>query len=130
MKLPNHIARLFAATPPCSKRFSAAPVNLLGAVRLVSDQIEDAEARLPTLAIKQGFAGTLRLVAKAVKGGKSNEWQYSTDAGTTWVNIPPSPKPKTTVTGLQPGIVTLFRHRTVTRAGPRAWSRTISATLT
>jgi hypothetical protein len=77
------------------------------------------------LTIKQIVSGSVKLVAKAAQGGQSNEWQYSTD-GKTWTSAPPSTQAKTTVTGLQTGVLTYFRHRAVTKAGALDWTQPVS----
>ena len=74
------------------------------------------------LAIQQVVSGTVKVVAKATKGGRSYEWQSSTDGGKTWVSLPPTAQSSTTVTGLTPGVLTHFRQRVVTKAGPGDWS--------
>ena len=70
-------------------------------------------------------SGSVQLVAKAVKGSRSNEWQYSTD-GKTWTYAPPSTSAKTVLTDLQTGVLTYFRHRPVLKAGAGAWSQPVS----
>src|SRR5579859_4144854 len=42
----------------------------------------------PPLAAKHPSLGTVHLVAKAIKGGKTNDWQYTTDGGKTWIGVP------------------------------------------
>ncbi len=70
-------------------------------------------------------SGSVLLVAKALKGSRSNEWQYSTD-GKTWTNAPPSTSAKIVLTNLQTGVLTYFRHRPVTKAGAGEWSQSVS----
>ncbi len=70
-------------------------------------------------------SGSVQLVAKAVKGSRSNEWQYSTD-GKTWTYAPPTTSAKTVLTDLQTGVLTYFRHRPVLKAGAGAWSQPVS----
>jgi hypothetical protein len=83
-----------------------------------------ATQKSPITAI-QVVSGSVKLVAKAALGGRSNEWQVSTD-GKTWTSAPPSTKAKTTVTGLQTGVLTYFRHRAVTKAGATDWTQPVS----
>jgi hypothetical protein len=78
------------------------------------------------LAIKQTVSGTVQLVAKSLKGARSHEWQYSVDGGKTWVSVDPTAQAKATVTGLQPAVATVFRHRIVLKAGPSAWSQPVT----
>jgi len=84
----------------------------------------------PPLVAKPAFMGVMRLVAKAIKGGKTNEWQFSTDGGTTWVSTPSSTKASTTIAGLQVGSLVSFRHRAITKMGPGDWGQPITATVT
>jgi hypothetical protein len=77
------------------------------------------------LVAKAAVAGSVHLVAKAAKGNRSHEWQYSTD-GKTWTNAPPSTKPATVIANLQSGVLTYFRHRSVTTAGVGDWSAPVS----
>ena len=83
----------------------------------------------PPLAAKQKLSGTVQLVAKATKGAKSNEWQYSTDGGKTWVDLPPTTKASTTV-NLMPGTTVSYRQRVLTKSGRSDWSQPISALVT
>jgi hypothetical protein len=78
------------------------------------------------LASKQKVSGAVELAARLVKGAKSHEWQYSLD-GKVWTNAPPTLQAKTTIGNLQTGVLTYFRHRHVTKAGPGDWSDAISA---
>ncbi len=78
------------------------------------------------LAVKQKVSGSVELVAKVQAGDHSHEWQSSVD-GKTWTNAPPSLQGKTTLTGLPTGVLTYFRHRAITKAGPGDWSQPISA---
>jgi hypothetical protein len=85
----------------------------------------------PPLAAKAGrVTGTVVLVAKATKGAKANSWQYSTDGGKTWIDLPQTTKANTTVPNLQPGMTVEFRQRVLTKAGVSDWSQTISRLVT
>jgi hypothetical protein len=79
----------------------------------------------PDLAVKSATQGAVHLVAKATKGNRAHEWQYSTD-GKIWTAAPPTTQAKTTVGNLPTGVLVYFRHRVVTKAGPGDWSATIS----
>jgi hypothetical protein len=79
------------------------------------------------LAVKQVLSGVVKVVAKSVKGARSHEWQVSTDGGKTWTNTTPSAQATTTISGLQPGVMTMFRQRVIMRTGPSDWSQPISA---
>jgi len=72
----------------------------------------------------------VHVVAKATKGAKLNDWQYSVDGGKTWVSIPSTTKAKTTISGLTPGVEVTYRQRVQTKAGAQDWSQPISALVT
>jgi hypothetical protein len=78
------------------------------------------------LAVKHVVSGTVQLVAKAIKGGRAHEWEVSTDGGKTWTSVPATLAAHTTVTGLTPGVMTTFRHRTITKSGAADWSSPVS----
>ena len=78
------------------------------------------------LAVKQAAtSGSVNLVAKATKGSRAHEWQLSTD-GKTWTSAPTSTQAKTSIGNVPTGAIVYFRHRAVTKAGPGAWSATVS----
>jgi hypothetical protein len=75
------------------------------------------------LAAKAGVTqGVVHLTALRAPGVKANEWQYSTDAGKTWVDLPSTTRVTTTVTNLTPSTTVHFRHRAVTKNGVSDWS--------
>jgi len=79
------------------------------------------------LAVKpHAISGTVSVAAKAVGKTTSNEWQFSVDGGKTWTAAPSTTKSRTTIPNLTPGVLTLFRHRANTKAGPANWSQTVS----
>ncbi len=84
----------------------------------------------PSLATKQTSSGAVHVVAKATKGAKANNWQYSTDGGKTWTSAPTSTKSSTVITGLTPGATLTVRHQPVTKAGPLDWSQPVTAIVT
>jgi hypothetical protein len=84
----------------------------------------------PPLAAKNPSIGTVHLAAKALRGAKTNDWQYSLDGGKTWISAPSSTKASTTIMGLQSATVVTFRHRPVTKAGPQDWGQPITALVT
>jgi hypothetical protein len=79
------------------------------------------------LAVKQTAAGTVKVVAKAVAGGRAHDWQYSTD-NKTWTNVESTLQASTTIGSLPTGVV-YFRHRPITKTGPLEWSQPVSMTL-
>jgi len=78
------------------------------------------------LAVRALFSGSVRIIAKAIQGGRAYEWQLSLDGGKTWTSLPPTTKASTTVNDLQPGVMTHFRNRVITKAGPSDWSKAVS----
>jgi hypothetical protein len=82
------------------------------------------------LAAKPGkVSGTVQVVAKATKGAKANEWQYSVDGGKTWVDLPITTKATTSVPNLTVGTTVAFRQRVLTVAGLANWSQPVSTTV-
>ena len=68
-------------------------------------------------------SGTVKLVAASAGKRASYEWQYSADAGKTWVAAPPSIQAKTVIPGLPAGTSVQFRYRAVTpKTGAEDWS--------
>jgi len=82
------------------------------------------------LATSQEVTSTVKVVAKATNGGRSYEWQYSTDGGKTWVSVPPTTQAQVSIPNLQPGVMTQFRQRAVTKSGPTDWSNPVSTLVT
>jgi hypothetical protein len=82
------------------------------------------------LSVKQTVSGSVKVVAKATKGARGNEWQYSLDGGKTWIDVPPTTQANTTIHSLIPGAVVSYRQRVLTKAGLGDWSQPISALVT
>ncbi len=82
------------------------------------------------LAVKGVASGSVKVVAKALKGAVANDFEYSTDGGKTWIGVPTSTKASTTITGLVPGTTVTYRHRPITKSGPGDWSQTVTAVVT
>ncbi len=99
---------------------------------------EDAAMRLrkttphqkSDLAVKGVASGSVKVTAKALKGAKANDFEYSTDGGKTWIAVPTSTKASTTITGLVPGTAVSYRHRPITKTGPGDWSQTVTTFVT
>ena len=70
--------------------------------------------------------GTARLVARSASGRAAYEWEYSLDAGKTWVAAPPTLQARTTVTGLPAGTSVQFRYRSVVKTGAADWSTPVT----
>ena len=76
-----------------------------------------------TFAVKSGVtSGTVDVVAKAAAARASYEWQYSVDAGKTWVQVSNTLQAKTTIIGLPVAVTVEFRYRATTKAGMGDWS--------
>ncbi len=81
----------------------------------------------PLLALNKGATtGTVKAVAKATKGAKANEWQYSLDGGKTWIDVPPTTKANTSIQNLTPGSTVSIRQRVLTKAGQSDWGQPVS----
>jgi len=78
------------------------------------------------LAVKQTVSSSVVVVAKATTGARTNDWQYSTDAGKTWIEWAPSLRSHTTITGLPAGVQVQLRSRAVTKAGPSDWTQPLA----
>ena len=68
----------------------------------------------------------MNLVTHSAAHRASYEWQYSTDAGKTWLAAPSTLQSKTTIPGLTPGATAMFRYRPVTKKGEGDWSQPTS----
>ena len=82
-----------------------------------------------TLTIKHLTSGSLKLVAKAVLGARSYEWQKSED-GVAFTSLPATAQASTVVDGLTPGKRYWFRWRALLRTGYQDWSPAVSAIVT
>jgi hypothetical protein len=82
------------------------------------------------LAVKQSASGSVRVIARATKGAKAHDWQYSTDGGKTWLDAPSTTKSSTTITGLTPGATVNYRVRALLKTGATDWSQPVSAVVT
>ena len=65
---------------------------------------------------------SIKLMAKAAGNRASYNWQYSTNAGVAWIDMPPTLQAKTTLTGVAISAQLAFRVRSITKDGPSAWS--------
>ena len=83
----------------------------------------------PTLVAVPYMNGSARVVAKAVRGAVSYDWQFSIDK-TTWSGVPPTAQAKTVIGGLPSATRVWFRMRPVLRTGVGAWTDPVSAVVT
>jgi hypothetical protein len=74
-------------------------------------------------------SGTVHLVARATKGAKAYNWQYSIDGGKTWTSVPPTTKASTSIANLPLGTSVSFRHNVLTKAGLSDWGQPISVVV-
>jgi hypothetical protein len=80
-----------------------------------------------TFAVKYGpTSGTVHVIAKAAGARAAYEWQYSLDAGKTWVQVPNTLQAKTSISSLPVATTVEFRYRVTTKAGMGDWSQAIS----
>jgi hypothetical protein len=73
-------------------------------------------------------AGSVKARVPSAAPRAAYDWQYSGDAGKTWIALPTTVQTRTTLSGLPPGTY-LFRFRVVTRTGTGDWSSALSITL-
>jgi hypothetical protein len=71
-------------------------------------------------------SGSVKLVTAAAARRAAYVWEYSLDAGKTWVAMPSTLRAKTTVAGLPVGTTVEFRYQALTQAGEGDWSQTVS----
>jgi len=77
-----------------------------------------------TFTLTQGAAsGTAKVVCPTAGHRASYDWEYSTDGGKTWVELPSTLQAKTSITGLTQGATLLVRYRAVTKSGVADWSQ-------
>jgi hypothetical protein len=72
------------------------------------------------------ISGSVTLIAPTAGHRAAYLWQYSTDAGKTWLDVSPTLQAKATVTGLPSGTTVQFRYRSVIKGGASDWSAPLS----
>jgi hypothetical protein len=111
-----------------------ASVNLTQASTIAQDAAmrlrKTASHQKSDLSVKAVASGSVKVVAKALKGAKANDFEYSTDGSKTWIAVPTSTQASTTITGLVPGTTVTYRHRPITKTGPGDWSQPVTAVVT
>ena len=70
---------------------------------------------------KKGESGTMIATVKKIAGSIANQWKYSIDGGKTWIDLLPTAKVKTEITGLTPGSSLIVMHCPVLRKGKGTW---------
>lgn len=63
-------------------------------------------------------SGSAKLIAPTAGARAAYLWQYSSDAGKTWLDVSPTLQAKTTVTGLPSGTTVQFRFRSMRSEPP------------
>ena len=86
-----------------------------------------AAAGAPGFHAKPGpVSGSLRIVAPAAGDRASYEWEYSVDAGKTWIRMPATLQSRTSLSGVAPLTTVQVRYRAITKSGEGDWSQAIS----
>jgi hypothetical protein len=80
------------------------------------------------LAVQAIASGSVKIVAKALKGARAYEFAYSPDGGKTWLSVLTT-KASAFVTGLVPGTTVTYRHRAITKTGAGDWSQPVTAVV-
>lgn len=106
----------------------AAPENAPSIIESAGLAIRKAPVRAQRVfAAKAGtLSGSVYLTAPIAGSCASYLWQYSTDAGKTWIDASPTLQARTTVTGLTYAATVQFRYRFVIRSGASDWSPPLS----
>jgi len=71
-------------------------------------------------------SGSVKLIAPIAGRRAAYLWQYSTDAGKTWLDASQTLQARATVTGMPAGTSVQFRYRAVIKGGAADWSAPIS----
>lgn len=71
-------------------------------------------------------SGAVKLTAPTAGPRAAYLWQYSTDAGKSWVDAASTLQAKATVTGLPSATTVQFRYRSVIKGGASDWSAPLS----
>jgi hypothetical protein len=80
-----------------------------------------------TFTVVQGtVSGTAKVVCPTAGHRASYDWEYSTDAGKTWVPLPSTLQARTSIIGLAQGSTVQVRFRAVTKTGVADWSQPVS----
>jgi hypothetical protein len=80
-----------------------------------------------TFAAKLGAVSGTVLVSTPSAGHRASyDWQYSADAGKTWLTLPTTLQAKTSLKALVPGSTYSFRYRAVTKGGVGDWSEPVA----
>ncbi len=102
----------------------ATPENAPSIIESAGLAIKKTPVRAPRVFVAKAdtVSGSVKLIAPTAGHRAAYLWQYSTDAGKTWLESSPTLQAKTTVAGLPSGTTVQFRYRTVIKGGASDWS--------
>ncbi len=106
----------------------ANPENAISIIESAGLAIRRTTVHAPRVfAAKAGtVSGSVKLTAPIAAHRAAYLWQFSTDAGKTWVDASQTLQSKVTLTGLPAATTVLFRYRSVVKGGAADWSAPIS----
>jgi hypothetical protein len=106
----------------------ANPENALSIIQSAGMSIRKTATRKKRVfeALPGPVSGSVKVVVPSAGQRVAYAWQYSTDGGKTWVDLPITVQAKTAVSNLQPLTTVSFRYRTAGKAGETDWSAAIS----
>jgi hypothetical protein len=106
----------------------ASPENAISIIESAGLALRKPTVHAPRVFAAKGgtVSGSVKLTAPIGGRRAAYLWQYSTDAGKTWVDVSPTLQAKATVTGLPAGTSVQFRYRSVIKGGAADWSAPIS----
>ena len=90
--------------------------------------VKKAPSRKPRVfsATEGAVSGAVKIATHSAGPRTAYEWQYSTDGGKTWIDLPGTIKASTTVGSLAAGTTAMFRYRTLSKGGQSDWVAPIS----
>jgi len=106
----------------------ASPENAISIIESAGLAIRNTTVHAPRVfAAKVGaVSGSVKLTAPVAGHRAAYLWQFSTDAGKTWIDAAPTLQSKATLTGLPAATTVQFRYRAVIKGGAADWSAPIS----
>ncbi len=106
----------------------ASPENAISIIESAGLAIRKTTVHAPRVfSAKAGtVSGSVKLIAPVAGHRAAYLWQFSTDAGKTWIDVPPTLQSKATLTGLPAGTTVQFRYRSVIKGGAADWSAPFS----
>jgi hypothetical protein len=85
-----------------------------------------ARSKAPFAVVQGPISGSAHLTAKSTGPRAAYDWEWSGDAGKTWVQATSTTQARTTITGLPVGTSVQFRFRSVTPKGQSDWCQPVS----